>query len=48
MCDYGVFGLQLGIGTAIAAQSISYFAMLALTNWQDVADQAAERIKKEN
>ena len=44
---YGVSGLVAGFGIAIFFQSISYLTLLLRTNWQEVADEAVERIRKE-
>ena len=42
---YGVLGLQSGFFIAVIVQSIAYLGILRAKNWQDVADEAQERIK---
>ena len=42
---YGVLGIQSGFMIALIVQSIAYLGILRAKNWQDVADEAQERIK---
>ena len=45
--DIGVVGLFGGFIAATGFQCLLYFVILVRTNWQEIADLAAERIKKE-
>ena len=40
-------GLQVGFFCAAAVQAIAFMSILRIKNWQDVADQAIERIEAE-
>ena len=44
---YSVSGLVAGFGIALFFQASSYLTIILRTSWQGVADEAAERIRKE-
>lgn len=45
--DWGLIGLNSGFASASFIQSISYMLILLLNDWQDIADKAGERIRRE-
>ena len=45
---FGVKGLQFGVLGAAALQCLSFLVILVRTNWQDIANQATERIEKDD
>ena len=45
--DYGVFGLWMGVGAAVILQCLCYALLISKTDWQKVADEAINRISKE-
>ena len=48
VCDYGVLGLLSGFSFATLGQCICYVTIVHKADWQEIADAAAERIKKED
>ena len=46
--DYGVIGLLSGFSGACLMQCIAYLTIVTKTDWQEIADASAERIKKED
>ena len=45
--DMSVNGLYLGLIAATALQALLYLAILLFTDWQEIADNVAKRISKE-
>jgi len=45
--DFGLIGLNVGFSAACVGQCIAYFFILYCKNWEDVANEAIERINKE-
>ena len=45
--DMSVNGLFLGLIAATALQALLYLAILFFTDWQEIADNFAKRISKE-
>ena len=45
---FGVMGLEMGIGLAVTVQCICYALILHKTDWQKVADEAVERMEKDD
>ena len=45
--DFGLFGLNVGFSTSMLGQLIAYLCILLCKSWEDIADEAVERVKKE-
>ena len=45
--EMGVVGRQIGIAMAFFSQFVVYLIILLKKDWQQVADEAAERIQRE-
>ena len=47
VCDLSVSGLLIGIFAATSTLGVLYTIMVLKADWQEIADAAVERIKKE-
>ena len=42
--NFGIYGLQIGFGSAVLVQCLSYAIILLKTDWQSISNAATKRI----